>query len=86
MKCRAVSALLFGFAALVGCGPTLQVKTDFDHKAAFGQYRSFQMGEGKVIETGALTENTIVKDRVDVAVQNGLRRWSNTTRRRRVRG
>jgi hypothetical protein len=72
MKCRAVSALLFGFAVLVGCGPTLQVKTDFDHAATFGQYRSFQMGEGKVIEKGTVTENTIVKDRIDVAVKNGL--------------
>jgi len=72
MQRRAVSTLLFGFALLVGCGPTLQVKTDFDHGATFGQYRSFQMGEGKVIEQGALTENTIVKDRVDVAVKNGL--------------
>ena len=36
------------------------------------QYRSFQMGEGKVIEKGTVTENTIVKDRVDAAVQNGL--------------
>jgi hypothetical protein len=72
MNCRAVSALLFGFAMLVGCGPTLQVKTDFDHAATFGQYRSFQMGEGKVIEKGTATENTIVKDRVDVAVKNGL--------------
>ena len=72
MKCRAVSGLLFGIALLVGCGPTLQVRTDFDHKATFGQYRSFQMGEGKVVEQGALSENTIVKDRVDNAVQNGL--------------
>ena len=35
MKCRAVGALLFGFALLVGCGPTLQVKTGFDHAASF---------------------------------------------------
>lgn len=72
MKCRAVSGLLFGLALLVGCGPTLQVRTDFDHKATFGQYRSFQMGEGKVVEQGAISENTIVKDRVDNAVQAGL--------------
>ena len=72
MKCRAVTALLFGFALLVGCGPTLQVRTDFDHHVTFGQYRSFQMGEGKVIEKGTITENTIVKDRVDTAVKNGL--------------
>jgi hypothetical protein len=72
MRIRTVSAFLFGFAVLLGCGPTLQVKTDFDHGATFNQYRSFQMGEGKVIEKGTATENTIVKDRVDAAVQNGL--------------
>ena len=69
MKCRAVEYASVRLRLLVGCGPTLQVKTDFDHGATFGQYRSFQMGEGKVIEQGALTENTIVKDRVDVAVR-----------------
>jgi len=72
MRARTISALLFGIAVLVGCGPALQVKTDFDHAATFTQYRSFQMGEGKVIEKGTTTENTIVKDRVDAAVQNGL--------------
>jgi hypothetical protein len=75
MKVRVLStlgALLFGCALAVGCGPTLEVKTDFDHAAAFNQYRSFQMGEGKVIEKGTVTENTIVKDRVDTAVQKGL--------------
>ena len=72
MKFRAVGALVLGFAMATGCGPTLRVKTDFDHAASFNQYRSFQMGEGKVIEKGTLTENTIVKDRVDTAVQNGL--------------
>ena len=72
MKYRAVGALVLGFAMAAGCGPTLRVKTDFDHAASFNRYRSFQMGEGKVIEKGTITENTIVKDRVDVAVQNGL--------------
>ena len=74
MKLRALGALLLGSAMLAGsgCGPTLQVKTDFDHAASFNQYRSFQMGEGKVIEKGTVTENTIVKDRIDTAVQNGL--------------
>jgi hypothetical protein len=72
MKGRAVGALLFGFALLSGCGPTLQVKTDFDHAATFNQYRSFQMGERKVIEKGTVTENTIVKDRIDAAVHDGL--------------
>jgi hypothetical protein len=72
MISRTISALLFAFAVLLGCGPTLQVKTDYDHAAAFNQYRSFQMGEGKVIERGTATDNTIVKDRVDAAIRNGL--------------
>jgi hypothetical protein len=72
MKWRAYTALLFGIAMFLGCGPTLQVKTDFDHHATFQQYRSFRMGEGKVIERGAVTDNTIVKDRVDTALRNGL--------------
>ena len=72
MKCRACTALLFGIAMFLGCGPTLQVKTDFDHHATFQQYRSFRMGEGKVIERGAVTDNTIVKDRVNTALRNGL--------------
>jgi hypothetical protein len=72
MTGRTISALLFGLAVLLGCGPTLQVKTDFDHAAAFRQYRSFQMGEGKVIERGTASDNTIVKDRVDAAIRSGL--------------
>ena len=72
MKCRECTALLFGIAMFLGCGPTLQVKTDFDHHATFQQYRSFRMGEGKVIERGAVTDNTIVKDRVNTALRNGL--------------
>src|SRR5262245_4033338 len=72
MTGRTVSALLVGIAVLLGCGPALQVRTDFDHTASFNQYRSFQMGEGRVIEKGTVTENTIVKDRIDAAVRNGL--------------
>jgi hypothetical protein len=47
---------------------------DFDHAATFTAYRSFQMGDGKVIEKGVPvpSENTIVKDRVDAAVRAGL--------------
>jgi hypothetical protein len=72
MNVRAFGALLLGGVLLVGCGPTLEVRTDFDHAAAFNQYRSFQMGEGKVIEKGTVSENTIVKDRIDTAVEKGL--------------
>ena len=72
MTGRTISALLFGLAVLLGCGPTLHVKTDFDHAAAFNRYRSFQMGEGKVIERGTASDNTIVKDRVDAAIRSGL--------------
>ena len=72
MTCRATTALLFAIAMFLGCGPTLQVKTDFDHNATFQQYRSFRMGEGRVIEKGAVTDNTIVKDRVNAALRNGL--------------
>ena len=49
--------VLFGLAIFLGCGPTLQVKTDFDHSATFRQYRSFQMGEGQVIEKGSRPED-----------------------------
>ena len=72
MTARTLSALLFGAAVLIGCGPTLQVKTDFDHAAKFARYRSFQMGEGRVIEKGTVSDNTIVKDRVDAAIRAGL--------------
>ena len=72
MSGRILTMVLFGLAIFLGCGPTMQVKTDFDHTATFNQYRSFQMGEGKVIEKGTPTENTIVKNRVDAAVRNSL--------------
>jgi hypothetical protein len=72
MAGRAVTTLLFGLAVAAGCGPTLQVKTDFDHAARFEQYRSFAMGEGKVVERGTATDNTIVKDRVDAAIRSAL--------------
>lgn len=72
MTARILSALLFAAAILIGCGPTLQVKTDFDHRVSFAHYRSFQMGEGRVIEKGTVSDNTIVKDRVDAAIRGGL--------------
>jgi hypothetical protein len=71
MGYRAVTALLIGAAIFIGCGPALQVKTGFDHAASFDQYRSFAMGEGKVIEKGTASDNTIVKDRVDAAIRSG---------------
>jgi hypothetical protein len=70
--CRTIGAVMFGLAVLIGCGPTLHVKTDFDHAARFAQYRSFQMGEERVIEKGTVSDNTIVKDRVDGAIRGGL--------------
>src|SRR5438552_17952119 len=72
MTARTLCALLFGAAVLIGCGPTLQVKTDVDHAAKFARYRSFQMGVGRVIEKGTVSDNTIVKDRVDAAIRAGL--------------
>jgi hypothetical protein len=72
MNARLVTTVLFGVAVFLGCAPALQVKMDFDHSASFTQYRSFQMGEGKVIENGVPSENTIVKDRVVAAVRDGL--------------
>ena len=72
MNGRIVTMVLFGLVIFLGCGPTLQVKTDFDHHATFQQYRSFRMGEGRVIERGAVTDNTIVKDRVNAALRDGL--------------
>ena len=72
MSGRIITMVLFGLAIFLGCGPSLQVKTDFDHAATFNRYRSFQMGESKVIEKGTATENTIVRDRIDAAVRNNL--------------
>lgn len=72
MAGRTLCALMFGIAILIGCGPTLQVKTDFDHAAVFNQYRSFRMGDETVIEKGTASDNTIVKDRVDAAIRTGL--------------
>jgi hypothetical protein len=82
MHVRAATTLMFGLAIASGCGPTLQVKTDFDRAARFDQYRSFAMGEGKVVERGTATDNTIVKDRVDAAIRSvlvtrGLRHGTN---------
>jgi hypothetical protein len=58
-----------------GCGPTLQVKTDYDHRADFGKYRTFTMQQGKVIsELGYGEErNTLVTQRIDQALRDQLR-------------
>src|SRR4029077_6856978 len=72
MHARLLTTLLFGLALFLGCSPALQVRMDFDHSATFAAYHSFQMGEGKVIEKGAPSENSIVKDRVNVGVRAGL--------------
>ena len=47
MKWRAYTALLFGIAMFLGCGPTLQVKTDFDHHATFSSTGRFGWGRGR---------------------------------------
>jgi hypothetical protein len=67
--------VLLGLIVLVlclGCGPTLQVRTDYDHTISFAPYRSFALGESKVIDKGAVTENSFVKDRIDNAIKQAL--------------
>ena len=82
MNARLLTTVLFGLAVFLGCAPTLAGEDGLRPPAAFTQYRSFQMGEGKVIEKGAPSENTIVKDRVDAAVRDGLVTRGLTDRRR----
>jgi len=69
------AAVFAGTIALVlclGCGPTLQVRTDYDHTVTFTRYQTFSIGEAKVIEKGAVTENSFVKDRIDNAITQAL--------------
>jgi len=56
----------------LGCGPTLQVRTDYDHTVAFTRYQTFAIGEAKVLEKGAVTENSFVKDRIDNAIKQAM--------------
>jgi hypothetical protein len=72
-----IKALMVSLVGVVGllvsaCGPTLQVKTDYDRQATFSQYRSFRIDEGQFIEKGVPTQNTIVKDRIQAALHNQL--------------
>jgi len=69
---RILGALLFGIVG-AACGPSLQVRTDFDRAADFNQYRTFSIGEARQIpsDTGA-TQNTLVKDRIDNALRSQL--------------
>jgi hypothetical protein len=67
--------VVLGLIVLVlclGCGPTLQVRTDYDHTVGFTQYRTFALGESKVLEKGAIAENSFVKDRIDRAIEQAL--------------
>jgi hypothetical protein len=67
--------ITFGLIVLgvcIGCGPTLQVRTDYDHTLSFSRYQTFTLGEGKVIEQGAITENSFIKERIDKALKVGL--------------
>src|SRR4051794_23936891 len=69
------SFVFLGLIALVlclGCGPTLQVRTDYDHTVSFTRYQTFTIGEAKVIEKGAVTENSFVKDRIDNAIRQAM--------------
>jgi hypothetical protein len=55
------------------CGPSLQVRTDFDRAVDFNQYRTFRLGESKQIPNGAaVMQNTLVKDRIDQALMARL--------------
>src|SRR5205085_10701532 len=35
---------LIALLVCVGCGPTLQVRTDFDHTVSFSRYQTFALG------------------------------------------
>jgi hypothetical protein len=67
-----IQAGLIALLVCVGCGPTLQVRTDFDHTVSFTKYQTFALGDGKVIEKGAVTENSFVKDRIDNAIKQAM--------------
>ena len=54
------------------CGPTLQVRTDYDRQATFAQYQTFRIDEGQFLEKGVPSQNTIVKDRIHASLHNQL--------------
>lgn len=58
---------------LVGaCGPSLQVRTDFDRSVNFATYRTFRLEEGKLMGPNAVAQSTLVKDRIDQALRSQL--------------
>src|SRR4051812_13313563 len=67
----------WGLAVVVlaaACGPSLQVKTDYDHRADFGRYRTYALKEGKVVSELGYGEqrNTLVTNRIDNALAHQL--------------
>jgi hypothetical protein len=66
-----VSASVFG-SAVAGCSST-QVNTDYDPRARFSQYRTFEVEPGRVVERDAPGgDDTLVKDRIESAIENNL--------------
>lgn len=57
---------------LAACGPTLNVKTDYDQLANFNQFRTYRLEQGQLVGE-RLSGNTLVKDRIDGALRAQLR-------------
>ena len=69
---RAV-ALALGALAYTACAST-QVKIDYEHGADFARYHSFALQKGTIVAQGLVdTRNTLVRDRIDAALADGLR-------------
>lgn len=79
MRTRLVARLMWGVVMgglLAACGPSLTVRTDYDRALDFSRYRTFRMGETRQIMNGngngKAPVNTLVKDRIDNALQAQL--------------
>lgn len=59
-------------AALAACATT-EVDTDYDRRANFAQYRTFQLQEGRVLVNGVETEgDTLLTDRIEGYLRQGF--------------
>lgn len=56
------------------CAPSLKVKTDYDQRANFSQYRTYEIQPGRFMVQGLPIDNSLAKDHIELALKSQMAR------------
>ena len=65
-------SVLITFLMIIGCGPSVTVKTDYDPSQDFNSYKTYQWWTGEQPDD-QLTRNPLIKKRVIASVDKVLK-------------